>query len=359
MARAIEPLREEWIPALSEFLRAHFCSPGDYCDFADPEVLRWKFLEPRASGRARLLPSPDPWKTPRCFVVREENNIVADVGICTTEFTTCPGGEIHVPAVHMTDWLTSAQGASFGAPLMLRAFSLAPVQYACGCTPAAARVLLRAGYQEISQIPLYHRVLSRANSAVWSAIHGRQTALRQSAYLAFDLAQSFVPSRISTDMVAIQVPEFGPEVSALLASSSFAVTMTSRSPELLNYYCRYPKKNISGWLLKRSNQVVGFALLALIQKPKFRHGRIVECFLGSADPKVWAEAVAALQAQLKQMKPDLISCYASNQTIRSALETNGYFRRGKIPFYLRDPKNLVPRSQPFHLSYLEADLAYI
>src|SRR5436853_153528 len=113
MARAIEPLREEWISALSEFLRAHFCSPGGYCDFADPEVLRWKFLEPRPSGRARLLPSPDPSKTPRCFVVREENNIVADVGICTTEFTTSP--EIHVPAVHMTDWLTSAQGASFGA----------------------------------------------------------------------------------------------------------------------------------------------------------------------------------------------------------------------------------------------------
>jgi hypothetical protein len=348
MARAIEPLREEWIPALSEFLRAHFCPPGDYCDFADPEVLRWKFLEPRG-----------PCKTARCFVVRDENNIVADVGICTTEFTTCPGGEIHVPAVHMTDWLTSAQGASFGAPLMLRAFSLAPVQYACGCTPAAARVLLRAGYQEISQIPLYHRVLSRANSTVWTAMHGRQTALRQSAYRAFDLAQSFAPSRISTDMVAIQVPEFGQEVSTLLASSSYAVTMTSRSPEILNYYCRYPKKNISAWLLKRSNQVVGFALLALIQKPKFRHGRIVECFLGSADSQAWTEAISTLQAKLKDMKPDLISCYASNQTIRSALEANGYFRRGKIPFYLRDPKSLVPRSDPFHLSYLEADLAYI
>ncbi len=348
MARVIEPLREEWIPALSEFLRAHFCSPSEYCDFADPEVLRWKFLESRG-----------PWKTPRCLVVREENSIVADVGICTTEFTTCPSGEIHVPAVHMTDWLTSAQGASFGAPLMLRAFSLAPVQYACGCTPAAARVLLRAGYQEISQISLYHRVLSRANTAVWTAIHGRQTALRQSAYLAFDLAQSFVPSRISTDMVAIQVPEFGNEVSTLLVNSAYSVTMTSRSPELLNYYCRYPKKNISGWLLKRSNQVVGFALVALIQKPKFRHGRIVECFLNSGETNAWAETIAALHAKLAQMKPDLISCYASNQTIRSALEANGYFRRGKIPFYLRDPKNLVPRSAPFHLSYLEADLAYI
>jgi hypothetical protein len=350
MARLIEPLREEWIPALSDFLRKGFCVPGGYCDFADPEVLRWKFFDTRG-----------PWNVPRCLVVRENEKIVADVGICTTEFTTPGHSAASSPAAHMTDWLTTPDGASFGAALMLRAFNLAPVQYALGCTPAAARVLLRAGFTEILRAPLYHRIISRGNPAVWRAIHGHQPMLRQAAYFAADLIQSLrrAPSGGNDMVQAERVTQFGEEIQSVLETCSSAITMTSRTPALLNHYLRFPKQNISGWLLKKDGAVIGFGLLALIQKPKLRYGRIVDCFLSSQDPHLWSHSIAALESELRQMKPDLISCYASSERVRSALSENGYFRRGKTPFYLRDSKNLVCRSKPFHLSFLEADLSYI
>src|SRR5262249_11688961 len=128
---------------------------------------------------------------------------------------------------------------------------------------------------------------------------------------------------------------------------------------LLNYYLQFPRHNISGWLLEKDSECIGFALLALIEKPGLRHGRIVECFLRPNELNLWCDALLALRVELERMNPDLITSYASTPWMSEALRRSGFFRRGRVPFLLRDPKKLVDRSRPFHLSYLEADLAYI
>lgn len=349
MPGKIEPLQDRWIPALSQFLKAGLCKPGDYCDFAQPEILRWKFFGPRGH-----------WNVPRSLMLRKGDEILAHVGICTTEFTGAGQQSAATPAVHMTDWLSREEGGSLGTLLMLQAFGLAPVQYALGCTQAAERVLRGVGFEKILEAGVFHRVLRRKNPAVWRAIHGKGRALaRQAALLACDFAQSFKPAQKARTISARKVERFDSRVDQLLQQSDYQATITSRSPTLLNYYLQFPRQNISGWLLEKNSECIGFALLALIEKPGLRHGRIVECFLRPNELNLWSDALSALRVELERMDAALITCCASTPWMSEALRRSGFFRRGRIPFLLRDPKKLVHRSRPFHLSYLEADLAYI
>lgn len=345
MAGRIEPLQESQVPALSEFLRGGFCPPGSYCAFAEPEVLRWKYLDARGS-----------FLGPRSFVVLDNGRILAHAGVCPTEFVV--PGSAPVPAVHIIDWLSSDEAGSYGALLMMRAFGLAPVAYALGCTPAAARVLLRLGYQIVSEAPLYHRVLNRHKLAVWHELHGTQTLARAIALLGADLVQSFRPAKRPGSLKIRQVNTFGSEVDEICARANRQYACTSRTPALLNHYLHFPLRTLTGFIFE-DQHVRGFALLSIVQKPHIRLARIVDCVTDSAEASLWTEATSLLLAEATRHKPDLVSCFGTTDIMAQALRANGFFRRGRIPFYLRDPKNLTPRTAPLHLTHLEADLAYI
>ena len=78
MTRDIRPLTPDDLPELSRFLTAGFHAPPD-SDFAAPEVLRWKYLEP-AGDETDL-------DTARSYVARDEGGrIVGHLGLCRTEF---------------------------------------------------------------------------------------------------------------------------------------------------------------------------------------------------------------------------------------------------------------------------------
>ena len=62
MAREIRPLTADDIPELSQFLTTGFHTPPE-ADYAAPDVLRWKYLEPQELGNdeeARLRPNGPP-----------------------------------------------------------------------------------------------------------------------------------------------------------------------------------------------------------------------------------------------------------------------------------------------------------
>ena len=78
MAPEIRALQPGDIDDLSRFLSVGFHAPTD-ADFAAPEVLRWKYLEPRGEDD----------DAPRSYLARDEGSqIVGHVGICRTFFET-------------------------------------------------------------------------------------------------------------------------------------------------------------------------------------------------------------------------------------------------------------------------------
>ena len=136
MTHEICPLVLDDLSAVGRFLRAGFHAAPD-ADFAAPEVLRWKYLEPRGEDD----------EAPRSYLAREEGgHVIGHVGICRTAFEgdAIPSGRI--ATLHMIDWLGSAEHRSVGASLMRRAHQSVPTQFVLGGTEAARRVLKGRGY---------------------------------------------------------------------------------------------------------------------------------------------------------------------------------------------------------------------
>ncbi len=347
MAALIHPVESSAIPELSALLRQQFCREGEYCDFADERVLKWKFFEPRAA-----------WTVSRSWGGFEEGKLVAHVGYNPTTFVAPDKSTVAVEAGHISDWLSLRPGTALGALLMLETFKLAPVHYALGSTAVASRVLLKGGYKHILDVPLFHRIVNRFNPRAWEQLHGNHRSVKGMTLLAVDGLNSLRPRKGARALEAVPVKEFGTETAKIFARSTWPVICSSRSPELLNYYLRYPLGTFSGYLLQDSKPR-GFAILVSIPKPHCRVVRIVECFLDEPDPNLCTDCIAALHQRALERNPDIISVYGSTPWMAEGLQRAGFFRRGKTPLFLRDPKKLLPEGQTFHLTHLEADLSFI
>ena len=83
MIREIRPLVLDDLSAVGRFLIAGFPAAPD-ADFLAPEVLRWKYLEPRGED----------YEAPRSYLAREEGgHVIGHVGICRTAFEHINGGD--------------------------------------------------------------------------------------------------------------------------------------------------------------------------------------------------------------------------------------------------------------------------
>jgi hypothetical protein len=342
---ALDPAR---IPELSRFLLDGLHGTPGWDAFADEAVLRWKYAHPDllASG-------------PRSFMLLEQGHLAAHIGFVATEFVRLPGRAAGVPAMHSMDWLASQTQGGPGALLMLEAFARSQVQYALGCSESARRALLAAGFKERFQVPLFQKVLSRLKRTVWNEIHGSPPFLRRCMLLAADLPRTFL--RFAPNLQGYRlrrVEKFGEEVRSVLSRYPGDLLLTSRDPEVLNHLLAYPRNTISGWLLEDQERVRGFGLLSTVDRPGLRIGRIVECFVDSTDPASLAIALHLHERELARLGCDMVSCHGSTESMATALRTNGFFRRGRTPFYLRDPRKRLPEGVPFHLTHLEADAAY-
>ena len=173
MARDIQPLMLNDLPELSRFLTAGFqASPA--ADFAAPEVLRWKYLEPpravtekedsdAANNEEDFVANTETdMNGAVSYVVRDDaGRIVGHLGLCRTVFegqaVTASCGQ--VATVHIIDWLSSPDHRSVGMSLMRRAHHGVVTQFGLGVSHTALVVGERAGYELRSLVPVYSTVL--------------------------------------------------------------------------------------------------------------------------------------------------------------------------------------------------------
>ena len=163
MTRDIRPLTLDDMPELSRFLTAGFHAPPD-ADFAAPEVLRWKYLEPL--GPKVLAQGDGAGSTangPRSYIARggESGAIIGHLGLCRTAFEGqgVAGPQGRASTIHIIDWLGSPDHRSVGMSLMRRRTKESMTQFGLGVSQAALVVGERAGYELRSLVPVYIRVL--------------------------------------------------------------------------------------------------------------------------------------------------------------------------------------------------------
>ena len=351
MAHDIRPTTPDDLPELGRFLTDGFHAPAGSA-FAAPEVLRWKYFDPRGG---------DAGSSPRSYLARDPatGSVVGHVGVCPARFR---GGGLPpdgVSTLHMIDWLTSDAGRGAGAALMRRAHQGTETQYVLGASAAARRVTGRAGYELVAPVPVFRRVL-RPGYRLKDASRGRFGRLLRAAKDAAGVALR--PAKAPGACVDLRPAEaFGPEIGPALSAYAPHAVSTSRGPGLLNHLLRYPRGGLTGWQVWRGGALRGFALLSVVPRDggAVREGRVAECLLDDPDDAdLWLAAVSALTAALKGQGADVALAFAPTDWSARALRSAGYAPAHALEFRLRDRAKRLPAGRPFHLTPLEADYAY-
>ncbi|MFI5454318.1 MAG: acetyltransferase [Isosphaerales bacterium] len=374
MPRDIQPLTLDDLPELSRFLTAGFHAQPE-ADFASPEVLRWKYLEPLGPMSAASGNQHDDGKeqdlgadaaansnAPLSYIARNEaGSIIGHLGLCRTAFEgqaiAAHGGR--VATIHITDWLGSPDHRSVGMSLMRQAHQGVATQFGLGVSQVALAVGERAGYELRSLVPVYTRVL---HAGYWLRTSGL-SPMERGLQLARDTARRLtrLPTAPRATVVLQPASAFGPEIAPLVAKAKAHAILTRRDSARLNAFLRFPRQAMSGWhLLDDKGRLRGFAVLNVIPKDqgRTRTGKIVDCLLDDIDVDRWHAAVLALTRELVHQGADLAQAYASTSWTADALRRSGYASRFAVKFHIRDRLGLIPHDAMFHLTPLEGDYAY-
>ncbi|MDR3619546.1 MAG: acetyltransferase [Paludisphaera borealis] len=350
MTRDIRPLQSDDLDALSRFLTSGFNAAAD-ADFAAPEVLRWKYLESMGDSQ-----EPEP----RSYIACDESGaIVGHLGICPTAFTSSAIEGGRVPALHMIDWLGSPTRRGVGVSLMRKVNEIASVQFGLGGSRAGRDVAERSGYELLQPIWVYQRMLRPAR---WARLSGLGSP-RQAARIARDLAKHYLnrPAPIRSQLELVPASTFGAEVADIASRAAKHAVLTERTPERLNYFLRFPRQAMSGFIFRDpSGRTRGFALLNMLPQPRTQIvvGKVVDCLLDDADPDLRHAASLLLSRELTRQGADVAEAYTGAPWTTEGLRRAGYVARHPLDFHLRDPKRLIPRDRPFHFTPIEGDYAY-
>ena len=147
MAAEIRPTRPDDIVELSRLLTEGFHTPAE-ASFAAPEVLSWKYFEPRGG--------PD---VPRSYVAVDDGQIIGHIGLTAETIVGDAVAAGELPTLHMFDWLSARRGTPVGASLLLRSHRGFPTAYVIGGNDSSWSVGLRGGYKLVGNVPVFRRVV--------------------------------------------------------------------------------------------------------------------------------------------------------------------------------------------------------
>jgi hypothetical protein len=344
MAREIRPTRLDEIEEVARFLVREFhVSPE--AAFAAPDVLRWKYFDERGDRDA-----------PRSLIAHEDAALVGHGAMCHGWLHRAGDATFKASIMHGIDWVSLPSHPSAGAHLMMRGHHYSDMQYALNYNENARRVIERAGYDLITKVPVYLKVLRPTYRMRASGGH----PIRALAQMARDIARAGLqPGRRPKVSVTLRpVEHFGEEVDRVLANCQLDVFYTSRQHAWLNHALRYPRSKVSGWLIEHDGELRGFALLNVVKRGETRMGKIVDCFLDTGSFDLWHAAIWQLTAELSTQGADLAECFASTPWMVEAVRRSGFYRAQGLNFLLRDRQKRVPAGALFHLTPFEADYAY-
>lgn len=312
--------------------------------FASKDVLTWKYFDPRGGSEGM-----------RGFVAREEGRVVGFVGICPGTFHVAGDVGREVSTLHMVDWLAEKGQGNVGAYLFLRSHRQGETAYVLGASVDARRVIAGGGYVERAGVPVFRKTLRLGHRLrVPGGIGGAARLVR-------DAVETVTRPRrrVAAPVTLKRVDVFDHQIDAILQACEPGLVFSRRRPDLLNHLLRYPGKTLTGWMIERDGRTLGFALLAVIPSGRIRVGKVVDCFLPGRDAGDWHAAIDALTTELKAQGADVALACGSTDWSAEALGTAGYRRAYSLAFWLRDKRGLLPRHVPFHLTWIEADYAYL
>jgi hypothetical protein len=361
----ISPLSPVDLPELSRFLTTGFGTLPD-ADFATPEVLYWKYLEPEVPDsvdehHSSMTTGSTSHLPPSLLARDKDGQIVGHLGVCRTAFEgqALANNNGRLSTIHIIDWLGSPWHRSVGVSLMRKAHQETATQFGLGVSQSALVVGERAGYELRSLVPVYTRVVRPS----YRLRAGNRGPLRGWVNLVLKGARDWIhPTAPARRVLTLKrVTSFGSEINPIVENAKFHAVLTERGVSRLNYILKFPRQAITGWhIYDEAHCLRGIALLNVIHKKEDNTdiGKIVDCLLENVDVPLWHAAFLALLNELAHQGADVVQAYGSTPWANKALQEAGFQSRFSTKFHIRDRRGLIPHSVVFHLTPLEGDYAY-
>ncbi len=336
MIAAIRPTEPKDIPALAKFLvRVYRFEPSDF--HADPRLLEWKYLYPRAS-----------WQGGRSYLLERDGHIVAHAGVVPVSLRL-PTGQT-VCSLEIVDWAADPSSPGVGVALYLRLMKMAPTTFVIGGTPATRQIALRIGFRLMGEALTYS-----AWFRPWREFRTRPRTGRSALRLLHGITHPVRVRSQSGQWKFVPVDEFDDSVQALLSGGKRPWTFCQRTVADLNYLLKCPRLKTQGFLLRRQGQLMGYFVIGKAEW----EARLLDLVVDSADANDWNFACASV-TQAAQLDPEVcrIRARASFPILTQALASHGYWCQYKEPIMIYDPANALERALPVSFQFFDGDAGY-
>jgi len=251
----------------------------------------------------------------------------------------------------MLDWASAKNVPGAGVLLARKLEEIAPVLITTGGSEATRQVLPKIGFTPRASFGYYARV-----QRPWLQFRTRPREGRKALPR---LIRNTLWSRSSTApgrgwSAQVSNPDEG--LLVRLNAQAVAYPRSSYSAAFLEFMLRCPAARMRYFSLVKDGSTQGYFLLARVGG----QARLADLRLLSTRADDWASACAAVTHSVSR-DPDVceLAAIAPLPLIGDALERNGFRSRGGIPVFIRDPRELLARSGPIHLSMLDDDSAYL
>jgi hypothetical protein len=317
------------------FLRGIFSAPPDHPPFR-ADVLRWKAIAPHPF-----------WSGSRSYVYRNGGQIEAHGCVTPIEWLYA-GGQTRTACV--VDWAAGRTTPGIGMLLYREVAKMLDGVTAIGGSEAARRVLPRAGFKPIVEMPVFARVVRPLARHMQ-----RPKDWKTPARLARDVARALPPlPDPGPDWRAERVARFDDAIQPALPEPDRPSPVVSRrSVELLNYWLDCPAAVMEGYRVSGPSGLNGYFVFSKLGA----ECRIVDLGINGVD---WTVLCAlAVRTAAADRNIHIVKIAASATAIKDSFTAlRFHVERIEPVLYWDSSKKSPPPGEP-HMTFAENDFFYL
>lgn len=336
---AIEPLTEQQLPRLAQFLTCTF-GPEMLPIFVNTSFQRWKLFEP--------FPG---WDAERSWVVRQADEIVAHAALWPTFFRCSQAG---TQCGHILDWAASVSAPGVGVTIYQHLLGLTDAAFVVGGSDQAKRLLPRIGFRAQGVQRFYAKVIRP-----WAQFRSRpiSSPVREVARLARNTLWSFGIPSVPAEWQAQQALEAAETLDHLTSSwEPRSYCSGRRSRAWLTYILRCPIAKVALYNISRAGKIAGYFLLSTVGG----QCRIIDMFLDQEGAEAWRAAYGlALQTAAAIPTTCEVVATASLPWLGEVLEGLGFRLQTEKPIFLYDPKERFAGLPPLLIQMVDSDAFFL
>jgi len=319
---------------VGEFLQFVFKKP----QLARPDLLQWHYFTPR-----------EDWPGSRSYVLKRGDKILAHGGV--DPMTLCTPGR-DVSSMQLSDWAAAMAAPGAGVILLQELAKLADTFLVPSGTQHTRSILPEIGFRPCGHRYAYTRVVRP-----WKHLRAERSPDWKSPLRLARNILCRVTLSSSSGWSSVPIQSFGDaELPLLERRPDSRTTRCRRTPRLLNYLLECPVAGVTGYLLVRGTQSLGYYILSRVGNRIC----IADLSVNSESVADWQAAYSlAAQTAAADAAVSEVFTAVSTDAARDALARNHFRLANRRAILLLDRGGLLDGAPPIDLQALDSDEFYL